>query len=142
MSIENEYIEKGSDPVEEKTKKTKSTTKKKAPKKKKKLDSALAKYLDQIDLKKVKNTFGVISLVLSVYIFLACFSYILTWEDDQNRVLNRGLFEFLFDGNEEPVANWLGKFGAWISHLLIYRWFGVASFAFSLIKIGCKIRYN
>lgn len=144
MSIENEYIEKGSDPVEEKTKKTKSTTKKKAPKKKKKLDSALAKYLDQIDLKKVKNTFGVISLVLSVYIFLACFSYILTWEDDQNRVLNRGLFEFLFDGNEEPVANWLGKFGAWISHLLIYRWFGVASFAFSLILFvaGIKALFN
>ena len=136
MSVDNEYIEKGADenpPKEEKKapKKRKSSTASK--KKKKKSNSAIGKYLDQIDRKKVKNTIGVISVLLAVYIFLACFSYLLTWQEDQNRVLNKGLFAFLFDGNDEPVANWLGKFGAWISHLLIYRWFGIASFAFALM---------
>ncbi|XOV68295.1 MAG: DNA translocase FtsK 4TM domain-containing protein [Fluviicola sp.] len=147
MSVDNEYIEKGVDenaPEQEK----KAPKKRKRPtasrKKKKKSKSALGKYLDQIDRKKVKNTLGVISVLLAVYIFLACFSYLLTWQEDQNRVLNKGLFEFLFDGNEEPVANWLGKFGAWISHLLIYRWFGIASFAFALMLFvaGFKTLFN
>lgn len=147
MSVDNEYIEKGADenaPEEAKKapKKRKSPTASK--KKKKKSKSAIGKYLDQIDRKKVKNTLGVISVLLAVYIFLACFSYLLTWQEDQNRVLNKGLFEFLFDGNEEPVANWLGKFGAWISHLLIYRWFGIASFAFALMLFisGFKALFN
>lgn len=147
MSVDNEYIEKGADenpPKEEKKapKKRKSSTTSK--KKKKKSNSAIGKYLDQIDRKKVKNTLGVISVLLAVYIFLACFSYLLTWQEDQNRVLNKGLFEFLFDGSDEPVANWLGKFGAWVSHLLIYRWFGIASFAFALMLFvaGFKTLFN
>ncbi|GAB5418686.1 MAG: DNA translocase FtsK [Crocinitomicaceae bacterium] len=146
MSADNEYIEKGADdtaakPEKKAPKKRKRTT---ASKKKKKSNSPLAKYLDKIDRKKVKNTLGVISVLLAFYIFLACFSYLMTWQEDQNRVLNKGLFEFLFDGNEEPVANWLGKFGAWISHLLIYRWFGIASFAFALMLFisGFKTLFN
>lgn len=147
MSVENEYIEKGAD--EKPPKEAKKAPKKRKPsatskRKKKKANSALGKYIEQIDRKKVKNTLGVISVLLSVYIFLACFSYLLTWQEDQNRVLNKGLFEFLFDGNEEPVANWLGKFGAWVSHLLIYRWFGIASFAFALMLFisGFKTLFN
>ena len=92
----------------------------------------------------MKSTLGVILLLLAVYLFLANFSYLLTWQQDQNRVMSRSLFDVLFDGNEEPVANWLGKFGAWSSHLLIYRWFGLASFAIPLISfvIGFKMLFN
>jgi len=153
MSVDNEYIEKGKDEASGSDKSTstkrkrttrKTSGKKRSSSKKKKSNSPLAKYFQQLDRKKVKNTLGVISLLLSFYIFLACFSYLLTWQEDQNRVLNKGLFEFLFDGNEQPVANWLGKFGAWISHLLIYRWFGIASFAFSLMLFitGVKTLFN
>lgn len=147
MSMENEYIEKGVEESAEDASKSTKTKKRKQParpKRKKKSNSPLAKYLDRIDRKKVKNTFGVLSILFAFYIFLACFSYLMTWEEDQNRVLNKGLFEFLFDGNEDPVANWLGKFGAWISHLFIYRWFGIASFAFALMLFisGFKALFN
>ncbi|MFN5845098.1 MAG: DNA translocase FtsK 4TM domain-containing protein, partial [Flavobacteriia bacterium] len=76
--------------------------------------------------------------------FLSCLSYIFTCTEDQDRVLNKGLFEFLFDGSEEPVSNWLGKFGAWASHLLIYRWFGLSSFGFTVLLFisGVKILFN
>ncbi len=134
MSSDNEYIEKGVDPSEDSASKKATKSKRKtSTRKKKESNSPFAKYLEKIDRAKVKNTLGVISLLLSVFIFLACFSYLMTWQEDQNRVINKGLLEFLFDGDEEPVANWLGKFGAWISHLLIYRWFGIASFAFALL---------
>jgi len=146
MSIENEYIAKGNDSKSEDAndKATKKRVKRTTKKKKEPSNSTFAKYFERIDRAKVKNTLGVISLLLSLYIFLACFSYLLTWDEDQNRVINKGLFEFLFDGNEAPVANWLGKFGAWISHLLIYRWFGIASFAFTLILFvsGIKTIFN
>ncbi len=145
MSSDNEYIEKGVDPSEDSASKKATKSKRKtSTRKKKESNSPFAKYLEKIDRAKVKNTLGVISLLLSVFIFLACFSYVMTWQEDQNRVINKGLLEFLFDGDEEPVANWLGKFGAWISHLLIYRWFGIASFAFALLLFvsGFKVLFK
>ncbi|NRA10633.1 MAG: DNA translocase FtsK 4TM domain-containing protein [Crocinitomicaceae bacterium] len=143
MSGDNEYIEKGGSEEIEEPKKKKPAAKKKSKKKKKK-SSAFGQFVDKIDRKKVKSIIGVISVLLAIYILLACFSYLLTWKIDQDRIMGKGFFEFLFDGNEEPVANWLGKFGAWISHLLIYKWFGIASFGFALVLFvgGIKTLFN
>ena len=143
MIVDNEYIEKGgSEGIDKPTKKKHAANKK--PRKKKKKSSAFGQFLDKIDRKKVKSTLGVISILFAIYIVLACFSYLFTWKVDQDRIMDKGFFEFLFDGNEEPVANWLGKFGAWISHLLIYKWFGIASFGFVLVLfvVGIKFLFN
>ena len=81
---------------------------------------------------------------MSLYLFLACVSYLFTWTVDQDKVLNRSLFELLFNSSQEPVENWLGKFGAWSSHLLIYRLFGISSFilCFLLFISGIKILFG
>lgn len=136
MATDNEYKAKG----EKETGTAKKTKKSKAQKK----PNSISILRERFDKKKVKSTIGVTLLLLSVYLFLANFSYLLTWEEDQNRVMSKGLFELLFDDNKEPVANWLGKFGAWSSHLLIYRWFGLASFAIPLITfvVGFKMLFN
>jgi len=143
MSIENEYIEKG-ESAEQAEPKKKAAAKKKPRKKKNKKTSALGPYLDKIDRKKVKSTLGVISILFAFFILLSCFSYLFTWKEDQDRIMGKGFFEFLFDGSDEPVANWLGKFGAWISHLLVYKWFGIASFTFALVLFvtGFKALFN
>ncbi len=140
MTEENEFTAKG----EEKKKKEPAKKKRKGSTKKKSNPSVIDQLRDRFNTKKVKSSIGVGLLLLSVYLFLANFSYLLTWEADQNRVMSKGLFEFLFDGNDEPVANWLGKFGAWTSHLLVYRWFGLASFAFPLVffVLGFKALFN
>ncbi|MEY4604364.1 MAG: hypothetical protein RIT43_1656 [Bacteroidota bacterium] len=98
----------------------------------------------RFDKKKVKTTLGAILILLSFYLFLSCLSYLFTWTEDQDRVLNKGLFEFLFDGDERPVQNWLGKFGAWTSHLLVFSWFGVASFGMTYLLFisGARILFN
>ena len=95
----------------------------------------------KFDKNRTRNIIGALSLLFSVYFLLACMSYFFTWKIDQDRVIGKGLWEFMFDENPEPVENWLGKFGAWISHLFIYRWFGVASIAFSFMAlvIGSKL---
>jgi len=94
--------------------------------------------------KKVKSIVGAILILLSFYLFLACLSYLFNWREDQDRVMDKGLFEFLFEQNEEPVANWLGKFGAWSSHLFMFKWFGISSFGFCLLFLisGFKIALN
>ena len=99
---------------------------------------------NRFDKKKVKLTIGVLLILLSFYLFFACLSYLFTWTIDQDRVLDKGLFEFLFESNVEPVENWLGKFGAWVSHLLIFRWFGVSSFGicFLMFLAGVRILFN
>ncbi|MDC3252869.1 DNA translocase FtsK [Crocinitomicaceae bacterium] len=144
MSLENEYIEKGKSEQKSETKKKSAASKKSRKNGRKKKTSPLSRVFDRIDNKKLKSTIGVISILLAFYILLACFSYLMTWKDDQDRVLEKGFFEFIFNADETPVSNWLGKFGAWISHLLIYKWFGIASFLFSLalLVIGFKALFN
>ncbi len=132
MGTENKFTVKG----ETKTKKSKSSKKKTA--------ISLQNLKDRLNRKKLKSSVGIGLIILAFFLFIANFSYLFTWKMDQSRVLDKSLFEFLFDGSEEPVANWLGKFGAWSSHLLIYRWFGISSFLipfFSLI-LGFKLLFN
>ncbi len=151
MALDNEYKAKGetsSSESKDKGKKRSSTKRASSPRKKKstkkKAPTMISSLTDRINKKKLKSSIGIGFLLTALFIFLANFSYLLTWQEDQNRVLDIGFFEFLFDGDETPVANWLGKFGAWISHLLIYRWFGVASFGVPILLTiwGVKALFN
>jgi S-DNA-T family DNA segregation ATPase FtsK/SpoIIIE len=97
---------------------------------------------------------GLFSLLLSIYFFVAFFSYLFTWQEDQSYVsrANGGwgnLFkttqELMENGVKNPmVENWMGKFGALLSDQFIYEWFGVASFLFVLILfvIGFKLLFK
>lgn len=105
---------------------------------------SLSKLGTRINKKKVKSAIGILLILLSFYLFLSFFSYLFNWQADQDRVMDKSLFEFLFEDNDEPVANWLGKFGAWSSHLFLYKWFGISSFGFCLLFLisGFKIALN
>lgn len=143
MTLENEYRQKSEQAAEEKTKKESATAEK--SRKRKPSDNALLDRLsNRFDKKRVKTILGIAMVLFSFFTFLSCFSYFFTWTSDQDRVLDVSLFSFLFDNNPEPVENWLGKFGAWMSHLFMYRWFGVSSFAISFIifLIGFKWMLN
>jgi S-DNA-T family DNA segregation ATPase FtsK/SpoIIIE len=125
--------------TEKKTKKEKTTSNR--PERKTGKFSGLG---DRFDRKKINTALGSVLILASFYLFLSCLSYLFTWSEDQDRVLDKGLFDFLFDGDEKPVSNWLGKFGAWTSHLFIFKWFGLASFGITylLFLSGTKILFN
>jgi S-DNA-T family DNA segregation ATPase FtsK/SpoIIIE len=78
-------------------------------------------------------TTGALLVLFSIYQFLSFISYFFTWKADQNLILNKGLFAFIFSTDEIEIANHLGKTGAWISHQFIYEWFGLASFFFPML---------
>jgi S-DNA-T family DNA segregation ATPase FtsK/SpoIIIE len=82
----------------------------------------------------VMGSFLVISGIL---LFIALLSYFFTGESDQT-VLGD------FTNRSIDTNNWLSKVGAWISHLLIYKGFGVTSFIVSglLLLSGISVLAN
>jgi S-DNA-T family DNA segregation ATPase FtsK/SpoIIIE len=139
---DNEFIPKS----EQKQTDSAQKTKPKKEDKKEKNVTAVGKvsFFEKIDKQKLKVVFGSILSLLSIYIFLACISYLFTWDVDQDKLLNRTFVDFLFDSNTPAVENWLGKFGAWSSHMLIYEMFGLSSFGicFLMFISGFKILFD
>lgn len=71
---------------------------------------------------------GAISLLLTIFLFIAFTSYLFTWQEDQDKVYQFGIK--IFATNDVRVHNLLGVLGAFVAHLFIYKGFGVASYLF------------
>ena len=67
---------------------------------------------------------GSFLIILGILLFIALLSYLFTGQSDQS-VLGD------FTSRDATANNWLSKVGAWVSHLLIYKGFGIASFLVS-----------
>jgi len=105
---------------------------------------------EKIDLKKLardERTWkiaGTVSLLTSIFLFIAFTSYLFTWKEDQSQVMNRGI-GFLFDDESgDGVANLLGRLGTFASHHLIHGGFGLASFLFCtfFFVVGINLLFN
>jgi S-DNA-T family DNA segregation ATPase FtsK/SpoIIIE len=75
---------------------------------------------------KFKVIFGLFLIALSIYLFLAFFSFLFNSGEDQS-VLKMGWVKMIKDP-EIKVQNITGKTGAWIANQFINNWFGVSSF--------------
>lgn len=65
--------------------------------------------------------FGCFLVLFSVALFLSMVSFFIYWQEDQsavNSLTNRSV----------DVKNWLGKVGAYLADLFLYKGFGIASF--------------
>jgi len=71
---------------------------------------------------------GAVSLLLSVFLFVAFTSYLFTWQEDQDKVHQFGIKIFATD--DVKVNNLLGVLGAYVAHSFIYKGFGIASYLF------------
>lgn len=74
---------------------------------------------------RIQKLVGLLLILCGIYLFIALLSYVFTWDKDQDKVLGDMSELFAID---TKVANWLGKFGALVSHVFMYKWFGVSSF--------------
>ncbi|MDF1576179.1 MAG: DNA translocase FtsK 4TM domain-containing protein [Bacteroidales bacterium] len=73
---------------------------------------------------------GILFLLVALFMVLALISYLINWKTDQDFE-----WEKVFSGPEVKVENSGGKLGAWLSNLLINKWFGIASFLFPAILV-------
>ena len=119
-------------------KNTSSTEKEKAPKKQLKLNVNWTFLSDP----RFQLTSGLFFVVFAIALFIAFTSYLFTGKADQSIVESFWGISVMEDGLE--IENWLGIMGASLSYLLIYKWFGIASYLFIpvLYLLGIKIIYK
>jgi DNA segregation ATPase FtsK/SpoIIIE, S-DNA-T family len=89
---------------------------------------------------KVRRIFGSILILFAAFFLLAYTSYFFTWQNDQDMVMGKGFFEYLFESDSPEVENWLGKMGAWMSHYFVYRWFGVSTIFIGFLSFVFGVR--
>jgi len=82
---------------------------------------------------------GLIISIFTIYVGLALISFFFTGAADQSKIENLPLSDLVV--SKGSVQNWTGVRGAYISDLLMNRWFGVSSFIilFFLGSIGAKL---
>ena len=73
--------------------------------------------------KQHKLVCGALLVLFSVALLVSFVSFYIHGQLDQNSV-------YEFGDRNEAVENWLGKMGAYVSHLVVYQGFGLASFLF------------
>uniref|UniRef100_UPI004048525D DNA translocase FtsK 4TM domain-containing protein n=1 Tax=Roseivirga sp. TaxID=1964215 RepID=UPI004048525D len=71
-------------------------------------------------------TLGLFLLLVSLFVFVSCVSYLFTGKADQSVVESAGVDGIIVSGRE--AANWMKLWGAYASHYLIFKWFGIAAF--------------
>ena len=78
--------------------------------------------------------FGVFLILFSIVLFSSLLSYFDNWKEDQSELIN------FFDRDSETL-NIGKKFGALISHFLIYQTFGISSFIISILFFVSGLSY-
>lgn len=142
-SLKNKEPEKKAEPVKEKRPRSRnanvmsddSDVKPKRERKPFKLSIKTPEWMKDERFQKIA---GGLFMMFSFYLLISFTSYLFTWQNDQDKIDDAGIFSFL--NADVKVENWLGKLGAILSHQFIGRWFGIASFLFVLnfFVIGFK----
>ncbi|HJV18320.1 MAG TPA: DNA translocase FtsK 4TM domain-containing protein [Sediminibacterium sp.] len=71
---------------------------------------------------------GAVSILFTLFLFVAFTSYLFTWQEDQDKVQQFGIRIFATD--DVRVTNLLGVLGAYTAHTLWNNGFGLASYLF------------
>ncbi len=87
---------------------------------------------------------GIFFLLTGVFICFSIIGYYYSWSADQDNMFSpMGYFNFIFR-DTTPVANWGGRLGAVLAHILVYKGAGVASIAIGMgiAAIGINLIYG
>ena len=69
---------------------------------------------------------GAVSILFTLFLFIAFTSYLFTWQEDQDKILQFGIR--IFSTDDVRVNNLLGVLGAYAAHTLWNNGFGLASY--------------
>ena len=80
---------------------------------------------DVVKDERTSKIMGAISLLITLFLFVAFTSYLFTWQDDQDMVqLWR---THLFSINDLKVNNLMGYIGAFVAYQIMFNGFGLAA---------------
>jgi len=113
---------------------------KKSPKKEEKKETKWK--LDFIYDKRFQLVSGFFLIILSIYFLTAFCSYLFTGKTDQSVVEAINQTGWIQSGLE--ADNWLGAYGAMISHYFVFQWFGLGAFLIPpfLFVLGYRVVFK
>ncbi len=79
---------------------------------------------------KFRIIFGLFLIFFTLYLFAAFIFFLFTWKQDLS-AFDLGLWDFF--SRTTVIANPMGKLGAYLAKVFIYKWFGIAAFGFLII---------
>jgi DNA segregation ATPase FtsK/SpoIIIE, S-DNA-T family len=87
---------------------------------------------------RIPKIMGLVLMFFAFYLLVSFTSYLFTWREDQDRVLQ---FSWGLLLEDFEMSNWLGRLGAIISNMFFYWGFGVSSFlaVFLLYRYGLAL---
>lgn len=85
---------------------------------------------------------GMLLLLFGFLLLMSCISGVFYWQADQSE-MNYSLWEIL-KLEKSPFKNWGGRIGAFLSHWMLFKWFGLASigYAYLVMMSGVKILFR
>ncbi|MEA2043031.1 MAG: DNA translocase FtsK 4TM domain-containing protein [Bacteroidota bacterium] len=105
---------------------------------KKKPDPIDVQIVDFFQSPKTRMFLAISFLLLAIAFLISYISFLNTWKLDQS-VLDKGVFEYIFD-TEIEVQNAVGKLGLALSHLFVYNMFGIPAVSFTLLFLVFTLR--
>ena len=74
---------------------------------------------------RIPKILGLVLMFVAFYLLISFISYLFTWDQDQDRVLQ---FSWGLLLEDFEMSNWLGRLGAIVSNMFFYWGFGISSF--------------
>lgn len=93
----------------------------------------LKKFFASFKDQRWRKIFGLLLIIVSLYLFLSFVSYLVNWKNDDSMINDRTFDIELITDTELEAQNMMGRLGAITAHLFIKKWFGVSSFLFTLM---------
>ena len=110
-------------------------------KKKLKLKTSKNNFLDKLKAPFVNRNNQIVLasflVLLSLYLLIAFTSFFINWQADNSIVLDNSFSNII---TSEEVKNALGGLGAYLSHTLIYRFFGISAYFISIFTLLLGLR--
>lgn len=94
--------------------------------------------------RQIRLGIGMLFLTTGIFICFSIISYCFTWTADQDKLIAATSIQDFLSDRQAPVANWGGRLGAALAHMLVYRGAGIASFVIGIwvAAIGLNLVYG
>lgn len=89
--------------------------------------------------KQLRLTVGIVLFLIGIFTSISVLSYFFTWKLDQDLLLSGSSWSHFLFSSDITVANWVGRFGAVSSHMLVFEGVGIAAIAIGLWIIGFSL---
>ncbi|MCD6112771.1 MAG: DNA translocase FtsK 4TM domain-containing protein [Bacteroidales bacterium] len=143
MTIKNSDFKKNIYKKVAEEKQTKNVKKNSGKKKRKKSNK---KHFSLIKNEKAQKVIGLFFILISLFLLFSFISYLKLWFAGitDTDYINNISFSKLFQRSSTPIHNSMGKLGAIVSYLFIYKWFGISSFIFIFLffVFGIKLIFK